>query len=233
MRGVASFSLFGKDEEDVYYKGALKNAEMYAEIRPDWMCYFYVSVSVPGSLVQDLIDVGNSKVIRMLDSDDRRSTYWRFLTIREEGWDCYVSRDVDSRPYARENAAVDDWLDSGKPFHSMRDHPRHGVPMLAGMWGCTAYGARIIRPRLPDRLKTDYYQVDQDFLKYHVWPYAKRLVYVSSDCKYEFEPANQRHPFRVPREDFDFVAECHNGDETLRFPDHRMEIAISGYRAQP
>ena len=27
------------------------------------------------------------------------------------------------------------WLESDHPFHIMRDHPNHGVQVLAGMWG--------------------------------------------------------------------------------------------------
>ena len=36
---------------------------------------------------------------------------------------------------AREEAAVSEWLESGFPFHSMRDHRQHGTEILGGMWG--------------------------------------------------------------------------------------------------
>ena len=47
-----------------------------------------------------------------------------------------IVRDTDSRLGIREKLAVDEWLDSGKKLHIMRDHPYHRVPMLGGMWGC-------------------------------------------------------------------------------------------------
>ena len=50
--------------------------------------------------------------------------------------DLYVSRDLDSRLNERELAAVQEWLDSSKEFHFMRDHPQHGTTILGGVWGC-------------------------------------------------------------------------------------------------
>ena len=48
----------------------------------------------------------------------------------------YISRDLDSRFSDREQAAVEEWLNSSKKFHIMRDHPRHRPAMLGGTWGC-------------------------------------------------------------------------------------------------
>ena len=45
-----------------------------------------------------------------------------------------MSRDLDSIIKWREVAAVEEWVQSGKTLHSMRDHPQHNVPMLGGMW---------------------------------------------------------------------------------------------------
>ena len=35
----------------------------------------------------------------------------------------------------RERDAVNEWLESNKTFHVMRDHPWQGSEILAGMWG--------------------------------------------------------------------------------------------------
>ena len=35
----------------------------------------------------------------------------------------------------REVHAVDEWLASPFPFHTMRDHFYHNSPMMGGMWG--------------------------------------------------------------------------------------------------
>ena len=58
------------------------------------------------------------------------------LTLKYFQVDLYVSRDLDSRLNERELAAVQEWLDSSKEFHFMRDHPQHNTEILGGVWGC-------------------------------------------------------------------------------------------------
>lgn len=47
----------------------------------------------------------------------------------------YIVRDSDSRLNARDRIAVEEWIESGKPIHSIRDHVNHCFPMNGGMWG--------------------------------------------------------------------------------------------------
>ena len=47
-----------------------------------------------------------------------------------------MSRDLDARLGDRDQAAVQEWLQSNKAFHITRDHPEHGGPILGGAWGC-------------------------------------------------------------------------------------------------
>ena len=60
---------------------------------------------------------------------------WRFIPVLDPTVDLMVSRDLDSRLTAREQAAVEEWLTTGLAFHVMRDHPAHGASILAGLWG--------------------------------------------------------------------------------------------------
>lgn len=230
MNGVVSFSLYGPDDDDVYHRGAIRNAEMYADLRPDWDLKFYVGKSVPGDIVTALRGFPNVSIVTMSGVEDRTASYWRFFAMRSGGYDFYLSRDTDSRPFARELVSVDEFLESDKYFHVMRDHPRHGAVMLAGMWGCKEAGAVKIRRRIRDRIPNTGYQSDQDWLKRKVWPLARRSVLAHVDFDHTF--GGEVVPFTVPRDDCDYVAECHNGDDTLRFPDHRLEIAIRGRRAE-
>ena len=51
---------------------------------------------------------------------------WRFLPVLDPSVSVMVSRDLDSRISAREQAVVTEWLDqSNLPFHIIRDHPGH------------------------------------------------------------------------------------------------------------
>jgi hypothetical protein len=93
-----------------------------------------------------------------------------------------MSRDLDSALTPRERAAVDAWLASNKSFHSMRDHPMHGVPMLGGMWGfrlsLDRAMSRSIHNKIHDRDLVKRYggRGDQTFLAQQVWPHAKSDV---------------------------------------------------------
>ena len=60
---------------------------------------------------------------------------WRFLPVLDPSVDVMVSRDLDSRLTTREQAAVEEWLNTGLAFHVMRDNPQHGTEILGGMWG--------------------------------------------------------------------------------------------------
>ena len=60
---------------------------------------------------------------------------WRFLPLLDPSVEVVVSRDLDSRLTTREQAAVEDWLETGLTFHVMRDNPHHGTEILGGMWG--------------------------------------------------------------------------------------------------
>ena len=60
---------------------------------------------------------------------------WRFIPVLDPSVSVMVSRDLDSRLTSREQAAVEEWLESGLAFHVMRDNPYHDVEIPGGMWG--------------------------------------------------------------------------------------------------
>lgn len=226
MTALVSMCAFGPDEDDIYYKGCLRNADMYAEWQPDWTCRFYLGKSAPEWLLSELKSRNNVEIVRMHAREDQTATAWRFLAMRDGGYDFYLSRDVDSRPMPREKAAVEEWIESDYNFHIMRDHPRHGVEMLAGLWGCSAKGALRIAGKIPDRLYGDYYQVDQVFLQQYVWRYAKSSLLAHVGCRFAYY-AGETRKFSVPRAIDDYyVGESRRGDDKLRFPEHRAEVMI-------
>ena len=68
---------------------------------------------------------------------------WYFVQV-----DFYISRDLDSHLNRREVAAVEEWTESGKAFHFMRDHPHHTPTILGGAWG-----TRLTDPEVRDKWK--------------------------------------------------------------------------------
>ena len=88
-----------------------------------------------------------------------------------------VSRDLDSLISKREAAAVQEWLDSDKSFHFMRDHPAHGIEILGSGWGVRLAelertfidSAFIVASKDPMFwANRDAYGPDQGFLKRYV-----------------------------------------------------------------
>ncbi|TRY79883.1 hypothetical protein TCAL_05108, partial [Tigriopus californicus] len=98
--------------------------------------------------------------------------------------DLYASRDLDSRFSLREQAAVQEWLDSDEPMHIMRDHPRHKIEILGAAWGThlkrkNARG-RWIKSWIKILNDTEAWASrqskgpDQVILRRYVWPWARR-----------------------------------------------------------
>lgn len=153
---LLSYSLFG--DAELYTLGMVANARLAPVVYPGWRVRVYLGAGVPAAVVRVLERRG----VEIVDRGQRplrgpwEPLFWRFEAAGDPGVEAFAVRDADSRIGARERAAVAEWEASGKRFHAMRDHPFHGVPMLAGMWGGRS-GSRVCpgdsgqdRPLNPD-----------------------------------------------------------------------------------
>jgi len=185
-RNIVCFSLWGDDPK--YTHTAVLNAKLVPSVYPGWRARFYVDASVPAEIVDALKNYGAQVIMVEKDSRTYLKLFWRFLAASDVNIDYFICRDCDSILNHREKAAVDEWLESGKPFHIMRDHPEHAELIMAGMWG----GVAGLLPKLADQA-VQYYEthetkwrwVDQDFLRDCVWPLIKKYS-LSHDSQYLF-----------------------------------------------
>ncbi|MGI5274752.1 hypothetical protein ACQEUU_37345 [Nonomuraea sp. CA-218870] len=216
---VIAFSLFGPDE--LYLVGAAENVRLCAGLYPGFVCRFYVGDSIPSLVVGELSRMGAEVVPMAGVPENWWSTFWRFHALRD-GNEVTLFRDADSRPCERERAAVEEWLASGKQFHVMRDHPEHGMPILAGMWGAKRDGAAAAARLLPDRhAGSERWQADQLWLAHQVYPLARKSLMVHTSTQSpQFEPDgfDDKRDFPTPRTPGRFVGQGFNGDGTLRIP---------------
>jgi len=170
-RDVIAFSLFGARER--YLDGALRNARVAPYVYPGWRCRFYCDDSVPDDTRRALADEGAEVV--MMPRPERWSDglFWRFRVAEDSGVHRFLVRDCDAVLNLRERIAVAEWIDSGRPFHLMRDHPAHTDLILAGMWGGIA-GMLPPLARLAEGFSyqpaTESRNADQLFLGRRVWP---------------------------------------------------------------
>ncbi len=63
---------------------------------------------------------------------DLNPVKWRYLPLLDPYVDRFIARDLDAEIIPREKSAVDQWLQSNRTFHVMRDHQRHGDPIMGG-----------------------------------------------------------------------------------------------------
>jgi len=100
---------------------------------------------------------------------------WRFETIDEPNVEIMLCRDVDTRILEREVIATKEWIESGKTFHIMRDHPYHkGWPIFAGLFGTRKIKSlESWKKILGEKKFIKYRTSDQDFLKYYIYPLIK------------------------------------------------------------
>jgi hypothetical protein len=129
---IISFSLWGDNPK--YTLGAIKNAKLASTIYSNWICRYYIGLSTPTEIVDELKHMNNTEIVIMNEQGDWNSMFWRFLPIGDNDIDVMLSRDCDSRLSIREKLCVDEFINSDKMFHNMIDHPFHNG-IMGGMWG--------------------------------------------------------------------------------------------------
>jgi hypothetical protein len=182
MKRIISFSIYGSNPK--YAHAAIKSAKLQPEIYPGWICRFYVNPEVPEDVIKELEDLG-SEVIRKPKVQGHLGMFWRFEPLTDPSIERFIVRDTDSRLNIREAAAVQEWIDSGKEFHIMRDNAQHAAYICGGMWGATsefiAKEAKLFHKEVDTYIKGipfnkiygsrgPYFNTDQPFLWQYIWP---------------------------------------------------------------
>lgn len=208
---VIAFSLWG--DNPIYTIGAIRNADLAEKIYPGWVCRYYIGASTPLQVLDELESKNNTQVIRMTEAGNWTGMFWRFDAASDPTVSVMVSRDTDSRLNAREKAAVDDWLSSGKGFHIMRDHPHHKAAILGGMWGARNGVLRQMNDLLEMHQKMDSWQVDQLFLRDVIYPLVKDNALVHDEFF-------ARKPFPTKRIGKYFVGQAFDQKDEPLHPEH-------------
>jgi hypothetical protein len=139
---VISFSLWGA--APFYGYGAMINLVLSRTIYPGWTCRFYVDATVPRACVDFLANNGGD-VRRMEDEYPGVGLFQRFLVMNDQSVGRFLVRDCDARLSAEEAELVRQWINSGYPFHVVRDHVLHNELMIGCLWaGRTDCGIDIV-----------------------------------------------------------------------------------------
>lgn len=212
---LISFSLWGDGPK--YTQGAIRNALLASIWYKGWKCRFYCDAeTVPQNILSQLREMSNCEVVEMKASTERHwSMFWRFYAASDPNIDFVVFRDTDSRLGQREAMAVNDWIASGKGYHSMRDHMQHGTPLCGGMWGVKRNKLIDIKSMIDKYYeagltKNALFGIDQDFLTHSIWPMAK-------DDVVEHDDFFAKKPFPLPRDPRYFVGQVYDENDNPQF----------------
>ncbi|XP_043215370.1 uncharacterized protein LOC122378413 [Amphibalanus amphitrite] len=209
-QNVLAYTFFGTNVS-AYLSGIERNAMRSLEFYPGWtMRVFHdgkdssaewnktaceVTCQFPNV---DFCDV--RRLPGLGDISSQTATVWRFAVIADESVERFVMRDLDSILTKRERDAVNEWLESNKTFHVMRDHPWHGAEILAGMWGgWNRYNGkyRILRQQMLKAVNpSGKLWWDQRLLRTVLWPELVRTGDVMSHDSYQCQnfPLTQPYP---------------------------------------
>ncbi len=184
---IITFSLWGNSK--IYNYGAVENALLAKELFPDWICYFYIGKDCLPSVVNYLKNLDNVKIIDKSNEEHKLSNMlWRFEPAFTTN-NIIISRDCDSRLSIREKKAIDEWLNSDKDFHIMRDHPTgHFGRVLGGMWGSRNGILKEFKENYDNfcNNKSNRYFYDMDLFNKIIYWKIKPLCFVhASFFKYE------------------------------------------------
>jgi hypothetical protein len=150
--------------------------------------------------------------------------FWRFFTANIDDCEYVIFRDTDSRLSIREKIAVDEWIDSSKSIHVMRDHPYHRIPcgndrlgILGGMWGIKGNVIPIVEMIKRFKLSNVHnYGNDQKFL---------RDVYnLFKNDRTTHDEFFENKPFPIKRENGRFVGERIDINENPVGDDYKLVI---------
>lgn len=220
MKKIISFSLWGDNPK--YTIGAIENAKIAKQIYSDWICRIYVGKSVPDTVWDTLVDMDNTELIDMNEDGDWTGMFWRFYPASEEDVDVFIVRDTDSRLSVREKEAVDEWLESDKGLHIMRDHPYHTSLIMGGMWGMKKGTFPKMKELIEIYRGGNFWQVDQNFLNQFVYPLCKENSIVHDEF-FNFE--SWKKPFPNKRNDLEFVGDVFD-ENNNRHPEYYKLITL-------
>lgn len=189
-----------------YLMGIVRNAYLLQDIYPEWVMVVFCDPAVSKDTINALEKHGAE--VRITEGC---SMFHRFLINDDPKVERYLIRDADSRLNQREAGAVAEWIDSGRSFHVIRDHPHHPQPIMGGLWGGVTGKINVANLLAGINIKDRTYMADMRFLAQRVWPAIK------NDCLQHDLVTWRQYPgskhFKASFDDPRFCGERWKGNE--------------------
>jgi len=187
MEKIISFSLYGN--LPIYTNGSIQNAKLIPTIYGnEWKIRFYIK-DVLDETVQKLKEL-NCEIIDMNNSDIINGRMHRFLAITKDN--IVLIRDCDSIITYREKMMVDQFINSKKRLHIIRDHPNHKEHIMAGMFAFNQSKIDMNELISKSELKNNSnYMSDQLFLAQSIYPLFKEDMLIHDNFNKYYRERNE------------------------------------------
>jgi len=219
--GLLAYSIWG--DACHYNFGIIENARMAKWIYPDWTVRVYVDESTRQDTIEELRMAAADVVQAPRWQKWRGGMFWRLLASDDPGFRCWGIRDADSRLTYRERIAIESWLESGIPLHTVRDHPAHERPVML----CAFDGRRGAVCDMAGQIDAwrlsghgDGYGSDEQMVEESLWPTIRSRTLVHTEFGNRFGHGGVIRSFPLSSEEgFRFIGERiyednhHNGDD--------------------
>ena len=135
MRKVISFCVWGN--KNIYNYGIYENALIIPKLFPDWSMIVYYTKTANLKVINELKKFNYVRCIECDLPNHYKNNMLRFLAGIDINYDIAIFRDADSRLIQRDVVAVNEWINSGKDIHILRDNYWNGIEnrISAGLWG--------------------------------------------------------------------------------------------------
>ena len=172
---IIAYSLWGDDPK--YVSGAYHNANLIGKEFPGWSMRIYYDWSVPDDVITELYQHPQISLVSVEDLGIKYGMFWRYCIADDATVDRFLIRDLDDRLNSHDKAAVDEWVESGKPFHIMRCVPVHNFLVMGGLWGAKPEHIPFNMKETIQKYESmvpphDKYR-DQRFLGEFIYPHAR------------------------------------------------------------
>ena len=200
----------------------IENATILSRHFPDARVQIYAADDVPTEIIRRLSEIPQVRIVRVPRKKGILNMFDRFTAIDDPDCSLMFVRDADSRPHARDIACMEDFIQSDKLLHIIRDHYWHGlIHIPGGLWGIRKIALnermsikierwlnnkRTLIATNSQTVKND----DQLFLKKTIYPLKSRAMI--HDRTGTFEPADALTPFRVEITDRMFCGQVYHFD---------------------
>jgi GR25 family glycosyltransferase involved in LPS biosynthesis len=169
---VISYCIYGNNIK--YLNGLLKNITIINNKLPDFFIYIYCGCDINQEIIDKCRSFNNINLIQT-DIQDSELMSYRMLPITYNDISICFSRDVDSPITDRDIWTMNDFINSNKLFHIVRDHYWHKNKIMGGIYGIK----KELKINIYDEFnkwKKDnnitkfYYGTDERFLQEYLYP---------------------------------------------------------------